>query len=123
MEIQGEADNIDDDMEPEKYGIERIIEALHTHTWPNRVLKGIECFTINGCLQSQRVSHMSQMLCFTGLTNGRISTSTEPDVSQIEDQLDSIRLSTQRSNTDHLMMESLLGISWKNQTQNLIIYK
>lgn len=28
------------DAEGNKYGIERIIEALHAHMWPNIVLKG-----------------------------------------------------------------------------------
>lgn len=28
------------DIEGNKYGIDRIIEALHAHTWPNIVLKG-----------------------------------------------------------------------------------
>ncbi|XP_043249392.1 alpha- and gamma-adaptin-binding protein p34-like [Colletes gigas] len=28
------------DLEHNKYGIERIIEALHAHTWPNMILKG-----------------------------------------------------------------------------------
>lgn len=34
------SDSMDNDLEPEKFGIERLIEALHTHTWPNRILKG-----------------------------------------------------------------------------------
>lgn len=39
----GPLESIDlaEEMEQEKHGIERIIEALHTHSWPNRILKGI----------------------------------------------------------------------------------
>lgn len=32
---------VEPDSEGNKYGIERIVEALHAHTWPNIVLKGI----------------------------------------------------------------------------------
>jgi len=32
--------NSECDTEGNKYGIERIIEALHAHMWPNIVLKG-----------------------------------------------------------------------------------
>lgn len=34
-DIDAEADS-----EHNKYGIERIIEALHAHMWPNMILKG-----------------------------------------------------------------------------------
>lgn len=30
------------DSENNKYGIERIIEALHAHMWPNMTLKGFQ---------------------------------------------------------------------------------
>ncbi|KAK0164810.1 hypothetical protein PV328_003384 [Microctonus aethiopoides] len=80
----GPLESIDlaEEMEQEKHGIERIIEALHTHSWPNRILKG--------------------------LPNGRISTSNESDVTKIEDQLESIRLGSSRSGTEHLLMDSVL---------------
>ncbi|XP_066583996.1 alpha- and gamma-adaptin-binding protein p34-like [Prorops nasuta] len=34
--------NIDHDLECNKYGIDRIVEALHAHMWPNMILKGQE---------------------------------------------------------------------------------
>jgi len=39
VELQ-EAGDPEFDTDGNKYGIERIIEALHAHTWPNIVLKG-----------------------------------------------------------------------------------
>ncbi|KAF7991552.1 hypothetical protein HCN44_008923 [Aphidius gifuensis] len=75
-------DNDDDIIEGEKYGLERIIEVLHTHTWPNRSLKGIP--------------------------HGRISTSNEPDVSQVEDQLENIRLIPTGDPSQHMLMNSVL---------------
>lgn len=42
MELPAESsDNMEEGMNPENYGIERIIEALHTHCWPNREMKGM----------------------------------------------------------------------------------
>jgi len=35
-----QTEDLECDTEGNKYGIERIIEALHAHTWPNIVLKG-----------------------------------------------------------------------------------
>ncbi|KAH0548441.1 alpha- and gamma-adaptin-binding protein p34-like [Cotesia glomerata] len=85
------SDSMDNDLEPEKFGIERLIEALHTHTWPNRILKGIP--------------------------NGRISTSTEPDVNEIKDQLENIQLNASRNGTDNLLMNSVLdGIMGEENT-------
>ncbi|XP_008550501.1 alpha- and gamma-adaptin-binding protein p34 [Microplitis demolitor] len=84
-------DVMDDDFEQEKFGIERLIEVLHTHTWPNRILKGIP--------------------------NGRISTSNEPDVNEIKEQLDNIQLNASRNGTDNLLMNSVLdGIMGEENT-------
>uniref|UniRef100_A0A0C9PLM3 AAGAB_0 protein n=1 Tax=Fopius arisanus TaxID=64838 RepID=A0A0C9PLM3_9HYME len=83
MELPAESsENMEEDIEQENNGIERIIEALHTHCWPNRELKG--------------------------LNNGRISTSNEPDVSDVESQLENIRLHPNRDPANHLLMESVL---------------
>lgn len=78
------SESSDENMEGDKYGLERIVEALHTHNWPNRTLKGIP--------------------------HGRISTSNEPDVSQVEDQLENIRLNPTGDPTEHMLMNSVLGI-------------
>ncbi|XP_015119728.1 alpha- and gamma-adaptin-binding protein p34 [Diachasma alloeum] len=83
MELPADSsESMEEGVEQENYGIERIIEALHTHCWPNRELKG--------------------------LNNGRISTSNEPDVSDVESQLENIRLHPNRDPANHLLMESVL---------------
>lgn len=35
-----QTEDLEPDPEGNKYGIERIVEALHAHTWPNIILKG-----------------------------------------------------------------------------------
>lgn len=47
---------------------------------------------------------------YIGIPNGRISTSTEPDVNEIKDQLENIQLNASRNGTDNLLMNSVLGI-------------
>lgn len=45
VELERTGDS-DSDTEGNKYGIERIIEALHAHTWPNIVLKSCVLISI-----------------------------------------------------------------------------
>ncbi|XP_034938604.1 alpha- and gamma-adaptin-binding protein p34-like [Chelonus insularis] len=82
MKVPEATSEMDDDGAHEKYGLERLIEALHTHTWPNRILKGIP--------------------------NGRISTSNEPDVNEIKEQLDNIQLNSARDGTDFSLVDRAL---------------
>lgn len=71
-------ENLECDSEHNKYGIERIIEALHAHMWPNMVLKG----------KSANIEN------------------TESDVNQVEKQFENIHLT--RNTSEHLHMESVL---------------
>lgn len=66
------------DFEHNKYGIDRIIEALHAHMWPNMILKG------------------------------KPSTVGEPssDINEVEEQLENVRLGSDVS--ERLRMESVL---------------
>ncbi|XP_035725095.1 alpha- and gamma-adaptin-binding protein p34-like isoform X1 [Vespa mandarinia] len=75
---QNSIEKLECDSEHNTYGIERIIEALHAHTWPNIVLKG----------KSSNVEE------------------TEPDISQVEKKLENIQLT--RNPSKHLDMESVL---------------
>ncbi|KAK2579696.1 hypothetical protein KPH14_011043 [Odynerus spinipes] len=71
-------ENLECDSEDNKYGIERIIEALHAHMWPNMVLKG----------KSANAGE------------------TESDVNQVEKQFENIQLT--QNTSEHLHMESVL---------------
>ncbi|CAL7952132.1 unnamed protein product [Xylocopa violacea] len=66
------------DPENNKYGIERIIEALHAHMWPNMILKGKPS---DGEEQS-------------------------PNIDEVEEQFDNIELS--QDSTETLPMENML---------------
>lgn len=71
-------ENLECDSEHNKYGIERIIEALHAHMWPNMVLKG------------KSVS----------------AEKNESSVNEVEKQFENIQLT--RNTSEHLHMESVL---------------
>lgn len=45
VELEQPAD-LESDVEGNKYGVERIVEALHAHTWSNMVLKGCQTWNI-----------------------------------------------------------------------------
>ncbi|XP_043274388.1 alpha- and gamma-adaptin-binding protein p34-like [Venturia canescens] len=75
-------DITDEEIENNVCGMDRIIEALHTHLWPNRILKG-------------------------NLTNSSIESS--PDINNVEDQLGSMRLNSgAQRNSEQSLMESML---------------
>ena len=85
MEVQNSSDIMDDDLDDNIYGVDRLVEALHTHLWPNRILKA-------------------------DAANPRVE--GEAGVNEVEDQLGNIRLNT--GNQDHsnkLLMENVLGSS------------
>ncbi|XP_063976803.1 alpha- and gamma-adaptin-binding protein p34-like [Diachasmimorpha longicaudata] len=83
MELPGDSsESMEEDIQHENHGINRIIEVLHTHCWPNRKLKG--------------------------LNGGRISASNELDVDDIESQLENIRLQANRDPVNNLLMEGVL---------------
>lgn len=58
---------------------------------------------------AKRTTNLFILLC-SGIPNGRISTSNEPDVNEIKEQLDNIQLNASRNGTDNLLMNSVLGI-------------
>ncbi|XP_043519749.1 alpha- and gamma-adaptin-binding protein p34-like [Frieseomelitta varia] len=66
------------DSENNKYGIERIIEALHAHMWPNMILKG-------------KSSNVEEQI---------------PDMNEVEEQFENIELS--RDSTETLPVENML---------------
>lgn len=98
--------DMDEASENNIYGINRLVEALHTHLWPNRILKGNVTFpwiAFNTIIDS-----LSSYL-FTA--NSRtVGVTSEEDVNKVKDQLGRIRLSmTAHNNSDQLLMESVLG--------------
>ncbi|XP_076162936.1 alpha- and gamma-adaptin-binding protein p34 [Ptiloglossa arizonensis] len=66
------------DLEHNKYGIERIIEALHAHMWPNMILKG----------KSSSTEEQSS------------------DIDEVEEQFENIKLT--QDATERLPMENML---------------
>ncbi|XP_076753629.1 alpha- and gamma-adaptin-binding protein p34 isoform X1 [Xylocopa sonorina] len=92
------------DPENNKYGIERIIEALHAHMWPNMILKGFpDLLYLNLCYYKQ---------CYSFLMNfnliGKPSDGEEqsPSIDEVEEQFDNIELS--QDSTETLPMENML---------------
>ncbi|KAK9297026.1 hypothetical protein QLX08_009125 [Tetragonisca angustula] len=66
------------DSENNKYGIERIIEALHAHMWPNMILRG-------------KSSNVEEQI---------------PDMNEVEEQFENIELS--QDSTETLPVENML---------------
>lgn len=67
---QETAENGDDsDDENEKHGVERIVEALHAHTWPNMDLKGGSTLPENACTDITEVDEQMQGVHLNGIHN------------------------------------------------------
>ncbi|KAJ8675772.1 hypothetical protein QAD02_011558 [Eretmocerus hayati] len=83
--IELEPSSSDEDMDLEddqgKFGIERMIEALETHMWPNITMKD---------------------------SKPNIPVSRTSEVDEVEDQLENVRLNTSQNFSDRLQMESVL---------------
>ncbi|XP_031827357.1 alpha- and gamma-adaptin-binding protein p34 [Nomia melanderi] len=82
-----DTDASESDVEHNKYGIDRMIEALHAHMWPNMIMKG---------KPSNTEEH-------------------RPDLNKVEEQFENIKLT--RDSTERLPMENMLdGIMGEENT-------
>ncbi|XP_015515245.2 alpha- and gamma-adaptin-binding protein p34 [Neodiprion lecontei] len=57
----------DSEDENEKHGIDRIVEALHAHTWPNMDLKGCSTLPESGCIDIAEVDEQLQGVHLNGI--------------------------------------------------------
>lgn len=97
------------DTEGNKYGIERIIEALHAHTWPDIVFKSnvsqISAIKKKICVHKYfSFLYTKIKMCFVTDTASVYETLK---VNEIEEQFENIRLS--RDPSERLRMQDMLG--------------
>lgn len=97
------------DTEGNKYGIERIIEALHAHTWPNMVLKSSvpQIFVKQkyGCIFHLFIQKLNKLKYDMFIDKPCIDEALE--VNEIEEQFENIRLT--RDPSERLRMQDMLG--------------
>ncbi|XP_024938129.1 alpha- and gamma-adaptin-binding protein p34 isoform X1 [Cephus cinctus] len=89
----------DQEDENEKHGIDRIIEALHAHAWPNMALKGPYFYY---SYTKKYHCHIVMKIVFTD--QNPITEKASSDVNNVGEQLGNIRL----ANADTLHMDSIL---------------
>ncbi|XP_076240773.1 alpha- and gamma-adaptin-binding protein p34 [Calliopsis andreniformis] len=89
IELNRPEDASEADSEHNKYGTERIIEALHAHMWPNMTLKVQEIYIID--------------LYFIGKSSNTEEQSS--DMNSVEEQFENIKLT--QDSTERLPMENI----------------
>lgn len=109
------------DLEHNKYGIERIIEALHAHMWPNMILKGFLSkllFNLDFKIFSKykyitlvytidKIYNVKLIIDFNFIGKSSSTEEQSSDIDEVEEQFENIKLT--QDATERLPMENMLG--------------